>query len=221
MGQLNISIPGVKTILNELNKVNDLAMQAERHTLSDIKSRANTWVAQAVTSVYNINKNDIKWDRAKTNIKAPRKAGKIFIKADSIDNVSITYSGHLLSPVRFGMTPTAPTGDDYTLSMSVYKGKRKVIGRYKAIRSRGGPYAEKTGGILMPTGAISPDKTQYIPFKRQSRYHKDIIKFQTVAIPQMIDNKTVRERIQANLIKNVNKRLQHNIARFNTKPTVR
>ena len=222
MGQLNISIPGVKTILSELNKVNDLAMQAERHTLSDIKSRANTWVAQAVTSVYNINKNEIKWDRAeKNNPKAMRKAGSLFINADTIDNVSLIYRGHRLSPVRFGMAPKTPTGGDYTLSMEVFKGHRKVIGRYTVKKTKGGKYAKSTGGFIGTTNASSLEKTQYIPFKRESRSRMDIVKYQSTSIKSMIEHPVVAERIQKKLIENVNKRLQHNIARFNTKPTVR
>jgi hypothetical protein len=214
MPTLNISIPGIQKVLDGISSVNDLSRQAERHTISDIKARANTWVAQAVNSIYTINKNQIKWDKAKKDPAIMRKAGKILVKGDTIDNISLTYRGNLLSPIRFKMTPSAPTGNDYNLSMEVYKGKRKTIGRYKTRRTRGGLYAESTGGILMPTGAKSVDKAQYIPFKRQSKSRKDIIPFKTVSIPQMINNPTVRERIQKALAVNVNKRLKHNIDRL-------
>lgn len=214
MPTLNISIPGIQKVLDGISSVNDLARQAEKHTISDMKSRANTWVAQAVNSIYTIKKSDIKWDKAKKDITKPRFAGKIITTAATIDNIRLYYSGHLLSPVRFGMQPMSPPRGAYNLTMEVYKGQRKVIGRYKATRTKGGLYAQSTGGLIMSTNAIGKDKIQYTAFKRVSGFRKDIRKFTTTAIPQMINNPIVRERIQKTLAKNVNERLKHNIDRL-------
>ena len=146
--------------------------------------------------------------------KPKKMAGSIQVRGETIEEMTITYSGRLLTPVHFGMTPkTPPAGKSYTLKMQVVKGQKKVIGRYKNTRTPGGPYSERSHNILMGTGNTKADGVGYIPFQRMSRTRTDIQKFTTISVPQMITSDRTNEAIMLRLNTETSKRLEHHMKR--------
>ena len=141
--------------------------------------------------------------------------GMLFYKQLFTDlELTITYSGRMLTPVHFGMTPkTAPPGKSYTLRMQVVKGQKKVIGRYLNTRTPGGPYSERSHNILMGTGNTKAGGVSAIPFQRMSRTRTDIKKFTTISVPSMITSERTNEKILKRLQDETAKRLQHNLDR--------
>jgi hypothetical protein len=206
-GSMNIGIKGFGDLQKKIEDLKKKGGKALQRTVSDFKSRAPGWVSTAVTSIYNIKKAEV--SGAKTDAK---KAGTIKVKGEEIDNMQIVFQGRLLTPVHFGMTPKKPPkGKSYTLKETVYKGKQKVIGRFNRKKIPGGPYSDRSHNILMPTGASSADKVPYIPFQRMSKNRKDIKKFTSTSIPQMITNEDVSKEIYTSINDNLSKRLEHNL----------
>ncbi len=198
-GSITMRVENLQKLLDQVQEIDEKGRKAVKATVRDVKSRAPGWIAQEVTQVYNIKKSEITPSSGK-GAKPKKMAGSIQVRGETIEEMTITYSGRLLTPVHFGMTPkTPPAGKSYTLKMQVVKGQKKVIGRYKNTRTPGGPYSERSHNILMGTG--------------MSRTRTDIQKFTTISVPQMITSDKTSEKIMTRLQEETAKRLQHNLDR--------
>lgn len=215
---VTMQVENFDSLLSQIRQLEDGGRKAVKNTVNDMKARAPSWVAAAVTQKYNISKKEIipgSVKKGKNGEKtAVDQAGKVRTTGETIETFQMIYEGRLLTPVHFGMTPkTPPAGKSYTLKMQVIKGQKKVIGRYKNTRTPGGPYSEKSHNILMGTGSAKDDGVSHIPFQRISRTRTDLQKFTTISVPQMVDNEEVNEKILERLNTEAAKRLQHHLDR--------
>lgn len=206
-------------LLKQIRQLEDGGKKAVKNTVNDMKARAPSWVAAAVTLKYNISKKEIipgSVRKGKNGEKlAVKQAGKIRITGETIESFQMVYEGRMLTPVHFGMTPKAPPqGRNYTLKMQVIKGQKKVIGRYLNTRTPGGPYSECSHNILMGTGAATSEGVSHIPFQRMSKTRTDLHKFTAISVPQMVDSEEVNEKIIERLNTEAAKRFQHNLDRI-------
>lgn len=210
-GSISAQLGNLRQLLDDVQDIQDSGRKAIQNTLKDVKARAPSWIAQEVTTVYNIKKSEI----TPTNGSKPKKlAGSIRVTGETIEELAITYEGRMLTPVHFGMTPkTPPPGRSYTLKMQVIKGQKKVIGRYKNTRTPGGPYSERSHNILMGTGSARADGTSHIPFQRMSKARTDLQKFTAISVPQMITSDQTSEKIMARLQEETAKRFEHHLNR--------
>ncbi|WP_024834230.1 hypothetical protein [Ruminiclostridium josui] len=195
------------------------AEKAVQNTVSDTKSRGPGWVAQIVTEVYNIKKTEIVPSKAESG-KPKKMAGTIKVEGETMENLSLVYTGRMLTPTHFGMTPKSPPkGKKYTLKQQVLKGKTEVIGRYYNTRTPGGPFAKRSHNILMGTGNAKEGGVNWIPFQRMSESRTDLKKFTTIAMPQMITSERVAPKLTEKLNEEIGKRFDHNMKRqLGTKP---
>lgn len=212
-GTITMQIESLQKLLDQVQEIDEKGRKAVKATVRDVKSRAPSWIAQEVTAVYNIKKSEITPASGK-GAKPKKMAGSIRVSGETIEELTITYSDRLLTPVHFGMTPkTPPAGKSYTLKMQVIKGQKKVIGRYKNTRTPGGPYSEKSHNILMGTGSAKADGVSHIPFQRMSRTRTDLQKLTAISVPQMITSDKTSDKIMTRLQEETAKRLQHNLDR--------
>ena len=212
-GSISIQIENLRQLVADVQAIEAGGRKAISSTVKDVKARAPGWIAQEVTAVYNIKKGEIT-PSGKNSSKPKKMAGSVSVSGETIEELTITYSGRLLTPVHFGMTPkTAPPGKSYTLRMQVVKGQKKVIGRYLNTRTPGGPYSERSHNILMGTGNTKAGGVSAIPFQRMSRTRTDIKKFTTISVPSMITSERTNEKILKRLQDETAKRLQHNLDR--------
>lgn len=210
---ISAQLSNLQQLVADLEAIENGGKKAISNTIKDVKARAPGWIAQEVTSVYNIKKGEIT-PSGKNSGKPKKMAGSVSVSGETIEELTITYSGRLLTPVHFGMTPkTAPPGKSYTLRMQVVKGQKKVIGRYLNTRTPGGPYSERSHNILMGTGNTKAGGVSAIPFQRMSRTRTDIKKFTTISVPSMITSERTNEKIMTRLQEETAKRLQHNLDR--------
>ena len=208
---ISAQLSNLHQLVADLEAIENGGKKAISNTIKDVKARAPGWIAQEVTAVYNIKKSEI---TPSGSGKPKKMAGSIQITGETIEELAITYSGRMLTPVHFGMTPkTAPPGKSYTLRMQVVKGQKKVIGRYLNTRTPGGPYSERSHNILMGTGNTKAGGVSAIPFQRMSRTRTDIKKFTTISVPSMITSERTNEKIMTRLQEETAKRLQHNLDR--------
>ena len=187
-----IDMSDVVETLNKIQKCAETSPAVLDRTLKDMYSRAPGQVASSVTSVYGIKKSDIKYKKGggKTT------AGNIYAKGETLSSFELVYSGRVLTPLHFGMTPkTRP-------DKKKYKVKAKIKKTAKAFTPPAG------GGVfLAPAGGNGT----IIPWFRNSSLRDDIAPIKTLSLPQMVDNETVREEIGEKLGDLLDKRFNNNL----------
>jgi hypothetical protein len=203
-GTMKLGIKGLEEVGKQLKKIEKSTEKVIKNTAYDMRKRAPGRVADVIRQTYNIKKGDIlksnKVEEGKASVKLKGSFGK---------NFRIVYQGDRLSPTHFGMTPKVPpAGRSYTLRMQVFKGKKVVIGRYKAKKKAGGPFSRQSHNILMPTRSGN-----YLPFQRMSADKNDLKAFRTLAIPQMVTNEKVNKEISKEVLAMMENRLEHHVNR--------
>lgn len=210
-GSVSVQLANLRQLAADVQAIEAGGRKAITSTVKDVKARAPGWIAQEVTAVYNIKKGEI---TPSSGGKPKKMAGSIRITGETIEELTLTYKGRLLTPVHFGMTPKAPPkGKSYTLKVQVLKGSKKVLGRYKNTRIPGGPFSQRSHNILMGTGNTKEGGTNWIPFQRMSKTRTDIKKVTTISVPQMITSDHTNEAIMLRLNTETAKRLDHHMKR--------
>lgn len=185
-----VDISDVAETIQKINKTFQTAPAVFERTLKDMSSRAPGKVASAVTSVYGIKKGEITPSK-KSNKKL---AGNIYTKGETLASFELLYSGRVLTPLHFGMTPKVKP------DKKKYKVKSKIKKTAKVHTPPAG------GGVfLAPTGSTT------IPWMRHSENKFDISPIKTLSLPQMVDNETVRETIGVELGDLLEKRFNNHL----------
>ena len=183
-----VDMSNVAETLNKINKTFSTCDAVFDRTLKDMHSRAPGKVSSAVTSVYGIKKSEIKHKKGTSKAGA----GNIFTKGDELATFELRYTGRVLTPLHFGMTPKVRP------DKKKYKVKAKIKKTAKAFTPPSG------GGVfLAPTGSTT------IPWIRHSENRFDISPIKTLSLPQMVDNETVRETIGVELGDLLDKRFKN------------
>lgn len=210
-GSVSVQLANLRQLAADVQAIEAGGRKAITSTVKDVKARAPGWIAQEVTAVYNIKKGEI---TPSSGGKPKKMAGSVRVTGETIEELTLTYKGRLLTPVHFGMTPKAPPkGKSYTLKVQVLKGSKKVLGRYKNTRTPGGPFSQRSHNILMGTGNTKEGGTNWIPFQRMSKTRTDIKKVTTISVPQMITSDRTNEAIMLRLNTETAKRLDHHMKR--------
>lgn len=185
-----VDVSNVTKFIEKYAKFIETSPVVFERTLKDMTSRAPGKVATAVTSVYGIKKGEITPSK-KSNKKL---AGSIYTKGETLTSFELLYSGRVLTPLHFGMTPkTKPDKKKYKV-----KSKIKKTAKVHTPPAGGGVF-------LAPTG------TTIIPWERHSENRLDISPIKTLSLPQMVDNDTVRETIGVELGDLLDKRFQNHL----------
>lgn len=210
---VKVTMKNAQKVIDGIEKKRTLAEKAVAKTISDMKSRAPGAIASCVTGTYNIKKSEIN----PSSTKEGKKAVTMQVSGETIEGLAFTYKGRLLTPVHFGMSPkTPPQGKSYTLTATIRKDKgKKVIGRYKNTRTKGGPDSQQSHFVLMGTGNTKADGVNAIPFQRRSTNRMDIKKMTTLSVPQMIgEEETVAPAIQTKLTDLLTTRLNYHMSKI-------
>ena len=209
-------------VMKELEKMQKAPKKVVEMTMKEFQKRAPSWVAQEVTSVYNIKKAEVTPTK-KNNYKP--KAGSIKAEGKTLDSLALIYRGRTLTPVHFGMTPKAPR-EAYTLKAEIKKGDKKTLGQVKKLTKKqrknigknlskqGTQNSNKSPIMLMHTGNKKEGGTNYIPFQRQSKNRKDIKAVKTLSMPQMVSNAEVEKNIYSAISDKLGKRFEHYVDRY-------
>lgn len=192
-GEINLKIdfPDKEKLKKQLKNNEKALGTAMKRTISDFKSRAPGWVASCVTEKYTVKKADVR-----NSLKAKVKAGAVKIAGVTVDGMALKYSGGLLTPTHFQMTPKAKPegGRRYTV-----KAKIKKDGPKKTLSSR---------AFLAP---VSGEGSTQIPFQRKGSSRLPVEAIKTLSVPQMIENDKVSSEIQKRIEEGLSKRMEHNM----------
>ncbi len=230
----HVGILNARELAKQFDRLEKNAEKAVNHTVKDFKSKAPGWVSWEVRQTYGIKDQEI---RPKTEAGKARKvkyAGNVYASGDTLETVTLTYRGRVLTPTHFDMRPKEFDKTYYTISAEIKDGVRKKIGGRKALTKKqkqnigrnftkqGKRHARREPIILVHTGAKGEDKVSHIPMriKKNGKFEK----FLTVSLPQMVGerlpdgtvkgNKKVRDRIDKKIAAEMEERLQHNVERF-------
>ena len=193
-----------------------------KNTISDMKARLPGKVASAVTWMYNIKKKEIKYSFKKDFTGSS--VGAISIRGEDINTMTLVYTGSRLTPIHFSMTPKEPKklSNDELLERKKQRNKGKktprkryhisvnIKGRVKNLPFRA-PKAIDSALFLAP---VTKGSSKYIPFWRITKEKNPLQSVKTLSLPQMIDNKLVRKKIEKEKDELLEKRLNHHMARF-------
>lgn len=197
---------GLKKQLEDMKKAPKKVLEA---VTSDAVKRVPPWIAAEVSKEYGIKKAEVNGG----------KVGKMQVKGNRVDNLEFIYTGRVLTPTHFGMTPKAPGKNAYTLKAQIIRGQRSTLGKVKKLtkkqrqqlgknfRREGTRSSPHSPVMLMPTGAT------YIPFQRKSVNRKDVEAVKTLSLPQMVSGRA-SEGISKAINDGLGKRLDHHMKRY-------
>jgi len=179
-------------------------------TMGDAKKRIPPWVAAEVSKQYGIKKAEV----------GNGLAGNVKVEGNSIETLKLIYTGRVLTPTHFGMSPKVPGKNSYTLKAQIIRGERSTLGKVKKLskaqraelaknfRREGAHNSSHSPIMLMPTGAT------YIPFQRKSPYRSDVEAIKTLSVPQMVSSDRVAPGITKAINEGLQKRLDHHMERL-------
>ena len=210
-------VKNYKLIKNKIDDMQKAPRQVVKSITAEAKKRVPGWVAAEVTKEYGVKKGDI----------TGQKIGRVTPQGNSIKEVRIVYTGRLLTPTHFNMSPKAPNpGGGYTLKATIVKGERKTLGKVKKLTKKqlaalgknftrsGTQSSNRSPIMLMHTGNAQADGTNYIPFQRKSTDRKDVEAIKTISLPQMVASERTAEGIQRAINEGLGKRLEHYMNRY-------
>lgn len=179
---------------------------------ADAKKRVPGWVAAEVTKVYGVKKGEI----------TGQKIGRVKPEGTSFKDVRIVYTGRVLTPTHFNMSPKEPNpGGGYTLKATIIKGQRTTLGKVKKLtkKQRAALAKNFTGSGTRqsdhsPIMLMRANGGQYLPFQRKSTNRRDIEAVKTISLPQMVSSQRTEEGIQRAISEGLEKRLEHHMNRF-------
>jgi hypothetical protein len=202
----------IKDQLEEMKKASRTVLE---RTVSDAKKRIPPWVAGEVSKQYGIKKAEI----------GSGSAGKIRIEGNSIETLKLIYTGRVLTPTHFGMTPKAPGVNAYTLKAQIIRGQKATLGKVKKLskaqrvelaknfRREGAQSSSHSPIMLMGTGNTKAAGTNYIPFQRKSSIRSDVEAIKTISVPQMVSSERSAPGITKAINEGLQKRLDHHFGR--------
>ena len=205
----------IKNYRNLQKKLEDMKKAPQKvmsSVTADAKKRVPGWVAAEVTKVYGIKKGEI----------TGQKIGRVTPQGNDFKNVRIVYTGRMLTPTHFNMSPKAPNpGGAYTLKATIVKGQRKTLGKVKKLTKK---QRADLGKNFTRAGTRSSDHSpimlmranggQYLPFQRKSTNRRDIEAIRTISLPQMVSSDRTEAGIQQAISEGLGKRLDHYMNRY-------
>ena len=185
--------------------------------VAEAKKRVPGWVATEVAKSYGVKKGDI----------TGQKIGRVTPQGTNLTDVRIVYTGRVLTPTHFNMSPKEPTpGGGYTLKASIVKGQRATLGKVKKLTKKqraalgknftgtGTRQSDHSPIMLMHTGNTQEGGINYIPFQRKSVRRNDVAAIKTLSLPQMVSSKRTEDGIQRAIAEGLSKRLDHYTNRY-------
>jgi len=183
-----------------LKRVETLGQGAVKNTISDMRSRAPNAVRDAVCEVYNIKPADFK--QGGNEEISSKKVVNVQLRGETIESLSLKYTGRRLTPLHFSMTPKKVTKktrrEGEPIQMTVKKSKTATL--------PGNTFLQEIGG-------------RTLPFQRKGDGRYPMQAFKTISVPSMIDakpgvaNELTEPGITENLVALIDKRLSHHLAR--------
>ena len=214
-GSMGVSCKGAPDIVKKLQKLENGGKVAIQRTVSDFTTRAPAWVSQGIREHYGVDTAAIKDAATKP------KRGKTTIKVAGIDvdGATLKYSGRLLTPTHFKMTPKKRPAAKQNTKIRI-PGQAKAGAPPVAMVQPPKKYAIKATiikgeGATLPSGAFlgrasKDENAKVIPWQRVGDGRLPVHVIKTLSVPQMIDGRA-RQTIEELISEGLGKRFEHHI----------
>lgn len=206
--------PLIKAILNPKETIAKMEAyeknmnKAVDCTIADVKSRGPAWVAKGVTAYFGVKKAEIN----------SGDLGTLRVSGNSLKDVTLMYRGRVLTPLHFGMTPKAKTGNSYILKANIIKGKKATLGRVKSLTKSQRKHRKKgdRNSPRSPYMLQSIKGARAIPFQRREQPGEMQYVLRTVSLPQMIQSRDgmLRPTVKKEFEEGIDKRWMHHLKRL-------
>ena len=103
---VKIQIKDMAALKKKLRAMEKAPQKVVNGVMGDIRKRAPSWVATEVAQTYGVKKAEI----------TGQKIGTVKVRGASLEDVQIVYTGRVLTPTHFSMSPTAPKEGSYTMA---------------------------------------------------------------------------------------------------------
>lgn len=205
-------VKNYKLIKKKIDDMQKAPRKVMTSLTSEAKKRVPGWVATEVVKEYGVKKSEI----------TGQKIGKVTPQGADFKNVRIVYTGRLLTPTHFNMSPKAPKpGGAYTLKATIVKGQRTTLGKVKKLTkkqraelaknfTRSGSRTSDHSPIML----MRANGGHYLPFQRKSTNRKDIEAIKNISLPQMVGSKRTEAGIQRAINEGLGKRLDHYMDKY-------
>ena len=211
MSYVRMGIQNYKALEKAIEAKRKAPKTVMKRLTADAKKRVPGWVATEVTKVYGIKKAEI----------TGQKVGTIKTKGSNIKDLKFIFTGRMLTPTHFSMSPKTPPGGAYTLKAAIIKGQRKPLGKVKKLTKKQKKALTKnftrTGSqssTHSPIMLMRANGGQYLPFQRKSTNRKDVEAIKTVSLPQMVSSERTAPQIRTTMNTGLQKRLDHYLERY-------
>lgn len=196
----------------KLDQMREAPTKVMKSITAEAKKRVPGWVATEVAKTYGIKKGEI----------TGQKVGKVRAEGKNIKTVKVIYTGRLLTPTHFSMSPKVPKqGGSYTLKATIIKGQRATLGKVKKLTKKQRAAMAKNftrsgtqNSDHSPVMLMRANGGQYLPFQRKTVNRKDIEAIKTISLPQMVSSERTHEGIQTAINEGLGKRLDHYLERY-------
>lgn len=210
MQQATVTLESAEA-LAELKEIEKKSQRAMERTMKDIRSRGPAWIAKGITKDYSITSAQVK------------SLSKLRVTGNGIGDLTFTYTGRMLSPTHFKMSPTAPKPGAYTIKASIVRGRRSTLGRVKKLtkkqRANIGRNFTRKGTRNSPSSppmlvqSSAKGGASYLPFirtKQPGNFDKAV---KVISVPQMIQTKdgTTKASVKKELNDGIWKRFEHQL----------
>lgn len=221
---ISAQLSNLQQLVADLEAIENGGKKAISNTIKDVKARAPGWISDEVRKQYNIKKSEIMPAKKGEG----GKAANIRVSGETIETMTLIYTGNPLTPLHFSMTPKRPAAltdkkraipgegvnakggaalnvamarvrKKYSITLQIKKGKKERLrGKYG------------TPPFIAPAASGS---ATMIPFQRSPAGKYPVTAIHTLSVPQMIDNETVNANIYKKLNDETAKRLEHHMKR--------
>lgn len=221
---ISAQLSNLQQLVADLEAIENGGKKAIKNTVNDMKARAPGWISDEVRKQYNIKKSEIMPAKKGEG----GKAANIRVSGETIETMTLIYTGNPLTPLHFSMTPKRPAAltdkkraipgegvnakggaalnvamarvrKKYSITLQIKKGKKERLrGKYG------------TPPFIAPAASGS---ATMIPFQRSPAGKYPVTAIHTLSVPQMITSDRTNEAIMLRLNTETSKRLEHHMKR--------
>lgn len=101
---ITLQVQNFDSLMRQVQQLKDGGKKAIKNTVNDMKARAPGWISDEVRKQYNIKKSEIMPAKKGEG----GKAANIRVSGETIETMTLIYTGKPLTPLHFSMTPKRP-----------------------------------------------------------------------------------------------------------------
>lgn len=200
----------ISQVVKGLEKEKQNAEKVIKSTVNDAGRNAPAWVSAVVREEYNIKAKEIK---SAVRVKS---GGEVRLAGTKVYDMRLTYSGRVLGPTHFGMTPKNPpkTKRPYVVKATFKVGRKAEL--HGKPNYAGKVFVQTINGGTTAFQRVGEEGKGDEKTGKKATARTNLYALRSISIPQMIENGKgeTKPRIVDIVNQNFEKRFKHYCERF-------